>query len=100
MKGIPDFLKKYFWEIDPKDLDLQEYRIYVVRRILEYGDVKAVAWLLKNFKKSEIKNVLINYRGLSRKSANYWAIVLGLPKEKVRCLNRPSPKEQKRIWPY
>uniref|UniRef100_A0A7C4X8N8 DUF6922 domain-containing protein n=1 Tax=candidate division WOR-3 bacterium TaxID=2052148 RepID=A0A7C4X8N8_UNCW3 len=100
MKRIPDFLKKYFWEIDSKDLDLQEYRIYVVRRILEYGDVKAVAWLLKNFKKSELKDVLINCRGISRKSANYWAIVLGLPKEKVRCLNRSSLKKQNQIWPY
>jgi len=100
MKKIPKFLQKYFWEIKPNDLDIKESRIYVLRRILEYGDEKAVIWLWKNFKKPEIKNVLTNYRGLSRKSANYWAIVLDLPKKKVRCLNKLSPKGQKRIWPY
>ncbi len=100
MKKIPKFLKKYFWEIKFQDLDIYKSRIYVLRRILEYGDEEAVAWLWRNFKKSEIKNVLMNYRGFSQKSANYWAIVLDLPKKKVPCLNRHSPKEQKRIWPY
>ncbi len=100
MKKIPNFLKKYFWEIKFQDLDIHKSRIYILRRILEYGDEKAVAWLWRNFKKSEIKNVLINYRGFSQKSANYWAIVLNLPKKKIRCLNKHSPKEQKRTWPY
>jgi len=100
MKKIPKFLKKYFWEIRFKELDLQKCRVYILRRILEYGDEEAVAWLWRNFKKSEIKNVLFNYRGFTKKSANYWVVVLNLPRENVRCLNKPSPKEQKRIWPY
>jgi len=100
MEKIPRFLKKYFWETKFKDLDLQKHRVYVLRRILEYGDEKAVIWLWKNFRMLEIKNVLINYRGFSQKSANYWAIVLDLPREKVRCLNKSSPNEQKTIWPY
>jgi len=100
MNKLPIFLKKYFWEVRFKDLDLQKCRVYILRRILEYGDEKVVTWLWKNFKKSEIKNVLINYRGLSQKSANYWAIVLDLPQERVRCLSKPLPKKQKKIWPY
>jgi hypothetical protein len=100
MKKIPEFLRKYFWEVRFEGLDLRKCRIYVLKRILEYGDERAVAWLWKNFEKSEIKNVLINYRSLSQKSANYWTVVLGLSRGKVRCLNKPLPKEQKRIWPY
>ncbi len=100
MKKIPKFLEKYFWEIGPQNLDIQKSRVYVLRRILEYGDEKAVAWLWRNFKKSEIRDFLINYRGISAKSANYWAIVLNLPRKKVRCLNRSLAKKQKTIWPY
>ncbi len=99
-KKIPEYLKRYFWEINAEDLDVKKYRIYILKRILEYGDDKAVAWLWRNFKKSEIKDVLINCRGLSQKSANYWAIILGLPRKRVRCLSIPSQKGQKRIWPY
>ncbi|MGB9720039.1 MAG: DUF6922 domain-containing protein [bacterium] len=100
MKRIPKFLKKYFWDTNLEDLDFKKYRIYILKRILEYGDEKAVAWLWKNFKKSEVRKVLINSRGFSLKSANYWAIILGLPRNKVQCLNKLSPKEQRKIWPY
>ncbi|MEO0184335.1 MAG: hypothetical protein ABIL22_07760 [candidate division WOR-3 bacterium] len=100
MAKIPKFLKGYFWEVNSKDIDLKKHRIYILKRIMEYGDEKAVAWLLKNFKKSEIANVLINCRGFSLKSANYWALVLNLPPGKVRCLKKPLLREQKKIWSY
>ncbi len=100
MIRVPKFLKKYFWEIDYKNLDFKKHRVYVLKRIMEYGDEKAVAWLWRNFKKSEIKKVLIKSRGLSQKSANYWTIILDLPRERVQCLKRRSPKGQKKIWPY
>ena len=100
MKKLPGFLKRYFWEVKFEGLDIRKRRIYVLKRILEYGDEKAVAWLWKKFEKSEIENVLINYRGLSQKSANYWTVILGLSRGKVRCLNASSLKKQKKIWPY
>lgn len=100
MKNIPKFLKKYFWETDIEGLDLKKYRIYILKRIMEYGDERAVAWLWKNFNKSEMRKVLIESRGFSKKSANYWAIILDLSKEKVRCLNKPLPKKQRKIWSY
>ncbi|MEO0094267.1 MAG: hypothetical protein ABIL46_05790 [candidate division WOR-3 bacterium] len=100
MKSIPKFIKKYFWEADLDKLDIKKYRIYILRRIMEYGDEKAVAWLWKNFKKSEMRKVLIESRGFSKKSANYWAVILDLPKEKMRCLNKQLQKKQRRIWPY
>jgi hypothetical protein len=100
MEKLPEFLKKYFWDVQFDDVDLQKRRVYVLRRILEYGDEKAVAWMWKNYKKSEIKNVLINYRGYSQKSANFWALLLGVPREEVLCLKKPSLKGQKKIWPY
>jgi len=74
--------------------------VYVLKRILEYGDAQAVSWMLKNFRRSEIKDVMCNFRGLSQKSANFWALLLNIPKEEVICLKKPSLKEQKKIWPY
>ncbi len=100
MKKLPKFLKKYFWDVEFKNIDLQKRKVFILRRILEYGDERAVAWMWKNFKKSEIKNVLTNYRGFSEKSANFWALLLGISRGKVACLNKPSSREQKKIWPY
>ncbi len=74
--------------------------MYILRRILDYGDEKAVAWMGRNFKKSEIKDGLANFRGYSQKSANYWALMLDMPREEVLCLKKRSLKEPGTFWPY
>lgn len=99
-RKLPKFLKKYFWDVKFEKVDPVENRVYVLKRILEYGDEKAVRWMWKNFKKPQIKDALCNYRGYTQKSANFWAFILGIPKEEVLCLKRRLLKEPGTIWPY
>ena len=100
MKKLPLFLKKYFWDVEFKKINFKNRQIYILKRILEYGDEKAVKWMWKNFKKEDIKNILRNFRGLSQKSANYWTFILDIPKDEVLCLKKRSLKEQRTFWPY
>ena len=100
MISLPEHLRKYFWDVEFEKIDLRTHRAYVLQRILEYGDEKAVAWMRKHFKKVEIRDTLSHFRGCSRKSANYWATILDVPKEEVSCLKKPSSNEPKIIWPY
>jgi len=81
-------------------IGLSKNRAYILRRILEYGDEKSVAWMYKNFTKAEIRDALSGFRGYSQKSANYWALMLDVPREKVKCLRKRSSKEQRTFWPY
>lgn len=100
MRRLPVFLKKYFWDVKFEDIDQDRRRVYILKRILEYGDKEAVHWMWKNFKKSEIKYTLTNFRGYSQKSANFWAFILGIKKEDVKCLSRSFRETQKQFWPY
>lgn len=100
MRKLPIFLKSYFWDVDFGKINLENRRVYVLKRILEYGDEKAVSWMWKNFKKEEIKNALCNFRGYSQKSANFWAFILNVKKEDVKCLSRSFRETQKQFWPY
>lgn len=100
MKNIPKFLKKYFWDIDFEKLDYTKYSKYVIGRILEYGDEKAISWMKNSFSRRQIVDALITSRELTKKSANFWAIVLGVKKEKVKCLNKSFLQAQKQFWPY
>lgn len=100
MKRLPRFLKKYFWDVKFEKISVEKSRVYILKRILEYGDEKAVSWMWRNFKRPEIKNALANFRGYSQKSANFWAFILGLPKEKVLCLKKSFREKQKQFWPY
>jgi hypothetical protein len=100
VKKLPVFLKKYFWDVDFGKIDLDNRRVYVLKRILEYGDGEAAAWMWKNFTKPEIKNALCKFRGYSQKSANFWAFILDINKEDVKCLSRSFRETQKQFWPY
>ena len=100
IQKLPPVLKKYFWEVEFKKINLANRKVYILQRILEYGDEDAVAWMWNNFKKREIKNTLVNYRGYSLKTANFWALILDIPRKDVLCLRKHSSKEPRTFWPY
>lgn len=100
MKKLPPFLEKYFWDVDFDQVDLEKNSSGIIGRILEYGDSKAVDWLKKNFGKEEVADVLFRFRFVSPKSANFWAVIYDLPREKILCLQKPYLKTQRRHWPY
>lgn len=90
MKKLPGYLKKYFWEVDFGKLDYKKKSDFVIKRILEYGDEKAVRWMFENYTRQRIKRVLCKYRGYSRKTANFWGIMLGVEKSKILSLKTKS----------
>ncbi len=100
MKKPPEFLRQYFWEIDFESLNVDKYPGYVIKRILEYGDERAIRWMGGNFTLNEIKKVVCNTRDLSLISANFWAVVLNINKKGVRCLSKPYLEIRKKFWPY
>lgn len=97
---LPFYLKKYFWEVDFKELDADKNREYIIRRVLEYGDTEAVQWMLQTFDSRTIKNVLLREKGLSPLSANYWSLILSVPKNKILCLQKQSQNRLQKTWHY
>lgn len=81
-------------------LDAEAYPSFVVERLLEYGDLPAVRWLLAIFSPQEIIRVLQTSRRLSPFSANFWALYFDVEKENVLCLSTPSLQEPGPTWPY
>jgi hypothetical protein len=97
---IPEFLKPLFWEVDFYKLEFPKKQDFIIRRILEYGDKKAIYWMKQNLDKNAIKDVLCKTKGLSPRSANYWAVVLGINKREVMCLQKHYLKIRRKHWPY
>lgn len=97
---IPVYLKKYFWDVDFEKINLKKSQAYIIKRLLEYGDEKAIKWMWRNFGKTEVRNVLSNSRGFSVRSVNFWALILNIPREEVLCLRKHSSKAPRAIWPY
>lgn len=88
---IPQHLRPLFWDISFATFHPNNYPEYTIGRILEYGDEEAFAWLRDTFSAEQIKQVIRTERRLSRKSANFWAHIYGIPNEDVAALKPTQP---------
>ncbi len=84
---IPSNLQTLFWDTNLDTFKPEAYPDYTIFRILEYGDEAAVTWMRETFPESEVRRVLCAEHRLSRKSANYWALVYGIPSREVAALD-------------
>jgi len=85
---IPSNLQTLFWDTNLDTFDPAAYPDYTIFRVLEFGSEPAVEWLRQTFSEAEIRRVLCTERRLSRKSANFWALVYGVPPNEVAALNQ------------
>lgn len=83
---IPAHLASLFWDVDLLSFDPATYPRYTIGRVLEYGDADAVAWLKASFSDDDVAQMLRGERRLSRRTANFWALIYGLPRDEVASL--------------
>ena len=100
IKSQKKAIKRFFWDVDFDTIDFKENKEYVIARILEYGDIKAITWLFENYDKKTIKKMLMNQRGFSKRTANFWSKILDVDKDKIQCLKKSYQKVQEAHWPY
>ena len=101
MPKLPKFLKPYFWDVEFDKLDRKRVHTGdLLGRILEYGDEKAIQWMRRNFTKRDIADVLYHLRIVSPKSANFWALIFGVDRKKVLCLQKRYLEIREKHWPY
>ena len=75
---LPRSMRMLFWDIDADAFVPEDWPDYTIFRVLEYGDEDAVAWMRRTFSEAEIRRVIRSERRLTRKSANFWALVYGI----------------------
>jgi hypothetical protein len=87
---IPQYLQTLFWDTNLENFDPLAFPTYTIGRILEYGNQDAIAWLKDTFSDTQIMDVVRTERRLSRRSANFWALVYGLSPDQVAALKLAS----------
>jgi len=86
---LPESFREYFWDVDFDSLTLQESPQLILKRVLDRGKVDDLEWILKNYNQMDIKKIILKSRDISRKTATFWANVLGLNRQEVICLQMP-----------
>jgi len=94
MKKLPSFLEQYFWDVDFDKLSFNKSKTFILKRVLDRGNDKAIKWLLQYYTKEDIKKLLLSSRDLSPKTASFWADYLRLDHKKVPCLQKPYSRIQ------
>ena len=97
---LPAFLKKYFWDVNFGSLNLKKEQSFIITRLLEYGDIKAIRWLFSSVEQSKVKESILKSRDISRKSINFWSLFFKLDKSRTQCLKKSYLKMQSNHWPY
>lgn len=97
---LPVQLHKYFWDTDISSINRSKSSLFVIQRLLDKGDDKAIRWIRKKFSPTQIKQALTKLRGFNPKVGNFWALFFNIPKEDILCLQTPYQKVRKTHWPY
>ena len=87
---IPQYLHALFWDTNLDNFNPLAFPAYTIGRILEFGGLDAIAWLKATFSETQIVDVVRTERRLSRRSANFWALVYGLSPDQVAALTLAS----------
>ena len=69
--------KIIFWDSDVSAIDIDKYKIYIIERILELGDIQEVKWLFDHFSNETIKEALYSCRDISERSSHFWKLLFG-----------------------
>ena len=74
-KTIPVKYKKFFWDVDFNQLNLDDHRTFILERLLNYGTFDTFKWIFKTFNVLEVRS-LIHKKGkavLTRNSLFFWS---------------------------
>jgi len=100
MDKLPPSARRFFWDINPDDLDVAKHSRYVIERLLDYGDIAELRWLFGNFNRDAIIAVLKSSSRLSRRHALAWANYFDIPQTEIKCLSKLSQKQHVTTWTY
>ena len=84
---IPKYVRPFLWSYDIEKIDIEKHKKRIITNILNLGSKKATDWLLNQYNRQDIMNVLMNPLPgeWSKKSLNFWSIVFGIkPKNTQR----------------
>ncbi len=97
MKKLPGFLKQYFWDVNFDKINPEKSSMFILERVLDKGDMKAIRWLFRKYNKQDVKQLLISSKNLSPLTSNFWADYFDFDKSKIPSLKNPSPRKVPKV---
>ncbi len=88
--------RSLFWDIDPKTIDLEQHKRFIMERILARGDVEDIHWAQKLYGNGPLKETLLKAKTIDPKSLSFWCHYFNLDRE--LCIRKPSLLKRAAFW--
>jgi len=84
-KKTKQLLSELFLEEELNKLDFNSNtdKKFIIERIIQYGWIRHVNWMLKKFRKPEIVATVKRSKNIDKKTANFWSIHFKIPKSEI-----------------
>jgi hypothetical protein len=97
---LPKYLNRFFWDVDTNNLDVNKYKVFIVERLLEYGDDLAIRWVMRTYPDDVLIDVIKCTRKISKKTAGFWVRYYNLDEEEVVCLSEHYQNLRSPLWKH
>lgn len=77
-RTVPECVQTLFWDVKREEVDVQRHCEFIIRRVLDFGDVAALNWLRQTYADKTIKEVVNSGRGLAGKTLAFWSLYYSL----------------------
>jgi len=78
----------YFWDVDFSKLELGKNKRLIIERIINFGNLKDLKYIIDNYGKNEIISTLCNLNYLDNRTLNFYSIYFKIPKKKFKCYTK------------
>ena len=82
---IDQFRTNLFWDVNPKDLDIDKHCAYIVDRVLECGSWDDWLLIRKYYGLEKIKEIALNMRGMFPDTLSFISLMTHTPENQFRC---------------
>jgi hypothetical protein len=89
---LANFRDSLFWDTNPNLLSAEKDAQFIIGRVLDFGNLKEWRLTERLYGKEKIIKVAIDHIFTDPRSANFWALVLSIPANKIKCTRNPSLK--------
>lgn len=92
INNLSGLRKSLFWDVNFKAIDEKKSAPFIIGRVLESGNLEEWKLIKKIYRMKKITDVARSHVFTDPRSANFWAFVLSIPLNQMKCARKPSLK--------
>lgn len=84
--------KSLFWDVNPEKLDMEKDAQFIIGRVLDYGNPREWRLIRRIYGESKIGGIAKGHTFTDPRSANFWALILSISANQLKCTRKPLLK--------